>query len=445
MITNLTEGKPSRVLWRFSMPMLLSILFQQLYNMADSAVVGRFVNENALSAVGVSYPITMIFMAVAAGSSVGGSVVISRLFGGGEVAQMRTAIGTTLWSMGAVSVVLTVVGLVFCPQLLALVGTPSEIFADAAAYLRIYSLGLVFLFLYNSTNAVFTALGDSRTPLLFLIGSSVGNIVLDLIFVIRFDWGVPGVAWATLIAQGVSAALSCVVLRRRLHIFAGTPAPTFSFEALRRIGTMALPSILQQSFVSVGNLFVQTMVNSYGAACIAGYSAAIRLNTFAITCFSTLSNGLSSFTAQNIGAGLGRRVRAGMRAGCLLALAVAVPFMVLFLGLDETMIRLFIAEPTEQALAVGQRFLHIVAPFYVVALLKLQADGVLRGAGAVFAFTFSTMTDLVLRVALAFVFSMAMHSSDGIWLSWPFGWTVSMLVSLLFYRFGRWRRALDGD
>ena len=202
MITNLTEGKPSRVLWRFSMPMLLSILFQQLYNMADSAVVGRFVNENALSAVGVSYPITMIFMAVAAGSSVGGSVVISRLFGGGEVAQMRTAIGTTLWSMGAVSVVLTVVGLVFCPQLLALVGTPSEIFADAAAYLRIYSLGLVFLFLYNSTNAVFTALGDSRTPLLFLIGSSVGNIVLDLIFVIRFDWGVPGVAWATLIAQG---------------------------------------------------------------------------------------------------------------------------------------------------------------------------------------------------------------------------------------------------
>ena len=439
MITDLTQGSISKRLWLFSIPMLISVMFQQIYNIADSMIAGKFVGEDALAAVGASYPVTMLFMAVAMGCNIGCSVVISQYFGAKRLSEMKTAVSTTFLASGGLSVVLTVGGLLLSGPILRAIHTPSNIFAAAALYLNIYIGGLVFLFLYNICTGVFNSLGDSRTPLVFLIGSSLGNIGLDLLFVTVFDMGVAGVAWATFIAQGAACLLSLATLRRRLNrIETPEKSPLFSLKMLGRISRIAVPSILQQSFISVGNMFIQGLVNGYGSSVIAGYSAAVKLTTSAITSFTPLSNGLSSFSAQNLGAGKIDRVRRGFWSGCLLAVCVVAPFTLVYGLFTDAAVRLFLDTTSRYALEIGSDFLRLVAPFYLVISVKLMADGILRGAGAMKSFMVATFTDLVLRVVLAFLLS-ARLGTDGIWLSWPIGWTAAAVLSCAFYFAGRWK------
>ena len=439
MTKDLTVGSPAKVLCMFSIPMVISVIFQQLYNLADSMIAGRFAGEDALAAVGASYPITMIFMAVAVGCNIGCAVVISQLFGAREYREVKEAASTTILASLVLSVVLTILGLALTVPLMKLIQTPDNIFADGVLYLRIYIAGLVFLFLYNICNGIFTSLGDSKTPLYFLIGSSVGNIGLDYLFVAGFGWGVAGVAWATFIAQGVACILALVTLLFRIRkIPSEGKAPLFSWEMLRRVSLIAVPSILQQSFISVGNIFIQGLVNSFGSSVIAGYSAAIKLNTFSVTAFSSLSNSLSSFAAQNLGAGKEDRVRSGLRAGTLISLITAGIFFLLLTLFSSAMISLFMDEGSRQALDTGVTFLRIVAPFYLVISIKLAIDGVLRGAGAMKCFMISTFTDLILRVVLAFILAIP-FGVTGVWLSWPVGWLASTGISIFFYRRGYWR------
>lgn len=432
MIKDLTTGKPEKVLWQFSMPMFVSVIFQQLYNMADSAIAGKFAGENALAAVGASYPITMIFMAIAVGSNIGCSVVISKLFGGKKYRQMKTAITTTLLSAVVLSILLSVIGLFSSRLLMILVRTPANIFSAGDVYLKIYIGGFTFLFLYNIATGVFTSLGDSKTPLYYLIGSSLGNIALDYLFVAVFHWGVSGVAWATFIAQGVACILALLTLKKRVMAVETTKKPVvFSFSMLRRISLIAIPSILQQSFISVGNIFIQGMINGFGSAVIAGYSSAIKLNTFCITSLTTLGNALSSFTAQNMGAGKIHRVKKGFRTGIVMGLVVAVPFIFIFLLFGNTVMGIFLNDESRMAMETGRQFLLIVSPFYVVIATKLIADGVLRGSGLMKEFMISTFSDLILRVILAAVLSERL-GTVGIWISWPIGWTTAMILSLAF-------------
>ena len=431
MNKDLTTGNPEKVLWQFSMPMFISVIFQQLYNMADSVIAGKFAGEDALAAVGASYPITMIFMAIAVGSNIGCSVVISQLFGGKKYQKMKTAISTTLISALALSVFLSAVGLLLSRMLMKAVQTPANIFNAGSIYLKIYIAGFAFLFLYNIATGVFTSLGDSKTPLYYLIGSSVGNIILDYLFVAVFHWNVSGVAWATFIAQGIACILALLTLRKRVHAIQTTGEEIFSFAMLRRISRIAIPSILQQSFISIGNIFIQGMINGFGSAVIAGYSSAIKLNTFCITSLTTLGNALSSFTAQNIGAGKFIRIRKGFRAGVVLGLIVAVPFLLVFIVGGGTVMKLFLNDGSTLALQTGKQFLMIVSPFYVVIAVKLIADGVLRGSGLMKQFMVSTFSDLILRVILAAVLSRYLDTL-GIWLSWPIGWTTAMILSLCF-------------
>lgn len=439
MIKDLTVGKPQEVLWRFTIPMFISVIFQQMYNIADSVIAGKFAGEDALAAVGASYPITMIFMAIAVGSNIGCAVVISQLFGAKEYDRMKTAVYTTLFAASALSVVLTVAGLYGSRGLMRMIQTPENIFGDGDLYLRIYIGGFLFLFLYNVCTGIFTSLGDSRTPLYFLIGSSVGNVVLDYWFVAGLHWGVAGVAWATFIAQGVACVLALFTMAVRLRsVETRRKTVLFSWDMLRRIGMIAVPSILQQSFISIGNIFVQGLINSFGSSVIAGYSAAVKLNTFTITSFTTLGNGVSSFTAQNVGAGKQERVRQGRNAGVKLAFLIAVPFIVAFFGFGETMIRMFMGEESAVAMRTGVEFLKVVSPFYLVVAVKLVTDGVLRGTGSMLAFMVATFSDLILRVVLAFVLA-GIWGTMGVWLSWPIGWVVGTGLSVWFY--GRMRLA----
>lgn len=441
MNRDLTQGSPYKALWMFTIPMFVSVIFQQLYNIADSVVAGKFAGEDALAAVGASYPITMIFMAVAVGSNIGCAVVISQLFGAKKYGELKTAVYTTLISSSVISVILMALGFIFCRPMLLGLQTPENVFEDGALYLNIYIGGFLFLFLYNVSTGIFTSLGDSRTPLYFLIGSSLGNIVLDLVFVIVFHWGVAGVAWATFLAQGVACVLALAALKKRLSVIpADGEEKKFSWGMLKRISLVAVPSILQQSFISVGNLFIQSLVNSFGSSVIAGYSAAVKLNTFTITSLTTLGNGLSSFTAQNIGAGKPERVKKGFHAGLGMGILAASAFLILYWFFAELVISVFMEEPGGEAMKTGVEFLKIVSPFYPIIMGKLIADGVIRGAGCMKQFMIATFTDLILRVILSYILAAPMGAA-GIWLSWPIGWTIAAGISIGFYLQGRWKKS----
>lgn len=441
MNKDLTVGKPSTVLWQFCLPLFGSVIFQQLYNIADSFVAGKFINNDALAAVGNSYEITLIFIAFAFGCNIGCSVTVAQLFGAKRYGELKTAVYTTLISCGILCGILMLIGMVFCDGLLGLINTPKHLFADSKLYLDIYILGLPFMFFYNVATGIFSALGDSKTPFIFLACSSISNIAMDIWFVAGFGMGVDGVAWATFICQGVSCVLAVLfVLRRFNKIQTEGKVKKFSWRMLGRIAMVAIPSILQQSFISVGNIVIQSIINSFGAQVMAGYSAAIKLNNMVITSLSTLGNGISNYAAQNIGSGKFDRVKQGFKAGLRLVWIICVPVVLIYVIAGRWLVYIFLDSSTGDAMDVGIMFLRIVAPFYLIVSAKLVADGILRGACMMNQFMVTTFTDLVLRVVLAFVLSGTSLGTTGIWLSWPMGWCISTVLSLMFYKNGRWNR-----
>ena len=433
MVMDLTKEHPNKTLWRFLLPMMVSVMFQQFYNIADSVIVGRFAGEDALAAVGASYPITIIFMAFAVGMNLGTSVVVSRLFGAGDKKGVKRAVTTALSACFVLSMVLCVFGVLCCRWMMAAIHTPENIMADGSLYLRIYVFGFFFLMFYNVCTGVFTAWGDSKTPLYFLIGSSVGNILLDYIFVANLHWGVAGVAWATFIAQGCAAILAIITMFVRLHHVANEKQPFIDKRLLWQIVKIAVPSIIQQSVLSVGNLFVQDIVNRYGSAVIAGYSGAIKLNTFAINTFMCLGSCLSSYTAQNIGAKKRDRIPLGFRTGFKLSELTVIPFFILYFIFSRQMMGMFLDDGSVEAIQAGIAFLRIVSPFYFIIAVKLMTDGIIRGAGAMMYFIIATVPDLILRIGFALVLSPH-FGSTGIWMAWPFGWIVATVLTIIFYR-----------
>lgn len=443
MTRDLTVGKPESVLWKFCLPLFGSIIFQQLYNLADSFVAGKFVGENALAAVGNSYEITLIFIAFAFGCNIGCSVVVSQLFGARRMAELKTAVYTTLIASGVVCVLLMIFGTLFCTDLLHLIHTPEDILADSRLYMDIYILGLPFVFYYNVATGIFSALGDSKTPFYFLAVSSISNIAVDILFVTAFKMGVAGVAWATFLCQGVSCVLAVAVVFRRFRAIETREKPRlFSMILLKKIAIVAIPSILQQSFISVGNVIIQGVINSFGSSVIAGYSASVKLNNLVITSFTTLGNGISNYTAQNMGAEKPERVRQGFRAGLKLVWMLSIPLTLLYVFAGKQLLYIFLDNPTGKAMQVGLQFLRVLAPFYVVVSAKLVSDGILRGAGLMRQFMTATFLDLILRVVLAKVLS-GPFGPLGIWTAWPIGWTIAMVFSVAFYRGGPWKKGRE--
>lgn len=439
MNKDLTVGKPESVLCRFCLPLFGSIIFQQLYNIADSFVAGKFIGDNALAAVGNSYEITLIFIAFAFGCNIGCSVLAAQLFGAKRYKDLKTAVYTSLISSTVICAVLMAVGMIFCNGLLHLIKTPDAVFADSKLYLDIYILGLPFVFLYNVATGIFSALGDSKTPFLFLACSSLSNIGVDILFVTAFDMGVAGVAWATFLCQGISCVLALVVVFHRFRkIRTEGRVQVFSWQLFGSFAVVAVPSILQQSFISVGNIVIQSVINGFGPAVMAGYSASVKLNNMVITSLTTLGNGISNFTAQNLGAAKYDRIKAGFRAGLKLVWALCIPLVLVYEFAGKWLVYIFLESPTGAAMDTGVLFLRIVSPFYFVVAAKLVSDGILRGAGMMKKFMIATFTDLVLRVALAEILSRTALGTTGIWLSWPIGWTIAAILSILFYVTVKW-------
>ncbi len=439
MTKDLTIGKPQTILWKFCLPLFGSILFQQLYNIADSWVAGKFIGERALAAVGNSYEITLIFIAFAFGCNIGCSVTVSQYFGAKKYEKMKTAIYTAMVSTAVLCAVLMLVGAAFSEVLLHWINTPADVLADSQLYLDIYIAGLPFVFFYNVATGIFSALGDSKTPFFFLAASSTTNIAVDILFVEAFHMGIAGVAWATFLCQGISCVLATAAVLYRLREFKTVErANLFSLQIFRKFAAIAVPSILQQSFISVGNIIIQSAINSFGTSVMAGYSAAVKLNNLVITSLTTLGNGISNYTAQNLGAKKFSRIKSGFFAGVKLVWMLCLPICLLYFCCGTQLLRFFIDKPTPEAIYTGVVFLRILSPFYFAVSSKLVADGVLRGAGMMKKFMIATFTDLILRVVLALLLSRTALGSTGIWCAWPIGWSIATVFSIFFYRSGKW-------
>lgn len=438
----LLHQDPKRALLIFALPMIIGNIFQQLYTIADSAIVGRFVGEQALAAVGASYAMTNIFIFFAIGGGIGASVIVSHLFGARDYRAMKTASSTAILTFLVVSLILGTLGWVICEQLLLLLNTPTDVLAMATEYLKIYFIGLPFLFMYNIFSAMFNALGRSKIPLGFLIFSSVFNIILDYIFVAHFGWGVPGVAWATCIAQGISALLCFVVFLKVQRQYLTEHTPYFSMDALTSMTRIAVPSILQQSTISIGLMLVQSVVNGFGSEVLAGFSAGSRVEALFIVPMSGIGTAVSSFTAQNLGARKIERIHAGCKAAIQMVLVVSVITAVITTVFHTQIIQFFLgADGAETALATGKHYVFFEGFFYCFIGFKMVFDGILRGAGDMIVFTIANLANLFFRVSmsilLAPIFGVAI-----VWYMIPIGWIINWVISGLRYKQGVWKDKL---
>ena len=436
----LIRQNPLRAILILAFPMIVGNLFQQFYTMADSVIVGRFVSEDALAAVGASYALTNVFISIATGGGIGASVITGRAFGRRDYDRMKRSISTALLSFLALSLLLGTFGLLFSPTIMEWLKTPDNIMEEASTYLGIYFMGLPFLFMYNVLASMFNALGRSRIPLYLLIFSSVLNIGLDVFLVRQLHMGVAGVAWATLIAQGVSALTSFTIFCRELK---GYPSeiklPCFDGAELMNMTRIALPSILQQSTVSIGLMLVQSAVNSFGSEMLAGYSAATRVESLCIVPMAAMGNAMSAYAAQNVGAGRFDRVKQGYHTCYGIVFAFAVVICLITVPFARPIISLFLNEEgTALALQTGMARVHFMGWFYMMIGLKMITDGLLRGCGDMVMFTVANLANLGFRVA----FTMILTPIFGISMTWvavPLGWIINYLISYAEYRTGKWR------
>ena len=435
----LIHQKPIKALFIFALPMIIGNLFQQFYNMADSVIVGRFVGESALAAVGASFSLTNVFISIAIGGGVGASVITSRYFGSRDYGRMKQSVYTSLLIFLLLSLILGGFGLSLSRQILQLLNTPAAILDMATEYLNIYFLGLPFLFIYNVLSSMFNALGRSRIPLYLLIFSSVFNVVLDIYMVNSLNMGVAGAAWATLIAQGISAVLSFILFLKELSTYPSKETDIFNFSELKGIAGIALPSILQQSTVSIGMMLVQSVVNSFGVEVLAGYSAASRVESICIVPMAAMGNAMSTFTAQNLGAGSSKRVQQGyMSAIRLVALFALIICFILEIFYPAIMALFLGAEGTVLALQTGTGYLRFLGWFFAGIGLKMITDGLLRGAGDMKMFTVANLANLGLRVLIAVLLAPRLGVAM-VWYAVPIGWLANFAISYLEYRTGKWK------
>lgn len=438
----LIEGAPGRSLFLFALPMILGNLFQQFYNMADSVIVGRYVGAEALAAVGASYSFTNVFIMIAIGGGIGASVLSSQYLGAKQYKEMKTSMYTFLITFAVLSAMLAIFGFFANPWVLLTLKTPTEIYQDAVLYLQLYFLGLPFMFMYNVLAANFNALGKSQIPLALLIFSSLLNIFLDLVMVLNFGMGVAGVAIATVIAQGIAAAVSFSILMFLLRSYPTEDKPRLFQRSMLFRGTLiAIPSIVQQSIVSIGMLLTQSSVNQFGPYALAGYTAGMRLESIAIVPMIGTGNAVSTFTAQNLGAGQPDRVRQGYRISYGIIAGFAVALFLICEFLYHPILSAFITdmETASVAYETGASYLRFIGCFFCLIGFKAVTDGVLRGSGDVWVYMAANLVNLTIRVAVAKIFS-PIYGIQFIWYAVPIGWGVNYLISYCWYRTGHWQK-----
>ncbi len=438
---DMTTGSPLKMIILFGIPILIGSLFQQLYNMVDSIVVGNYVGANALAAVGASSNVSLFLVAASSGLTTGASVVVAQLVGAQQTERIKRSISTTLIFLLVLSVVLSVAGALLSDVFCRWLNVPDNIFEDSVTYLRIYMLGVVFMVLYNFFAAILRSLGDSTTPLIFLIISSLLNIAGDLWFVLGLGWGVAGVAWATVLAQAVSVLLCSIYVNRCIAYFHfGRGEFCFDRPLFREILRIGVPSALQGSVMSLGFLLVQSLVNSFGSAHIAAYTVAGKMEQMAHLPVDSFAMGYSVFAGQNMGAGNIERTKDGMKKTFFFTAGICIVLAVILCSVGDKLVELFVDDSETEVIEYGFAFLRAFAPFTVIFAAMNALNGTLRGAGDSFFSMISMMCDLGGRVIAAYIYcSFESIGFLGIAYSIPTGWVLATIVAFLRYRSGKWQ------
>lgn len=430
----LTEENPLKAILFFSLPMMAGNLFQQFYTMADSIIVGRFIGENALASVGASYALTAVFISIAIGGGAGASVITSKAFGAKDYEKVKESISTSLIAFLVISFILAVFGYVFSDRIMLVLNTPQDILSDAVLYLRIYFLGLPFLFLYNILSSIFNSLGKSRIPLFLLIFSSLLNIALDIVAVAYLNMGVAGAAWATLLSQALSALLSFFVLLRITSSYGSGGYPLFTISVFSAMSKIALPSLLQQMTINLGMMLVQSVVNLFGSEVLAGYSASIRIDNIVTVPLSAVGNAMSPYTAQNIGARKKERVSTGYRVSFVIIIVLWCISCLILQLFPKEIIGLFLGEKgTDAAYSTGVGYLTFLGWFYFILGFAFITGGVLRGAGKMGMFLLASLLNLSFRVIGSMIFAPK-YGVAIVWYVVPVGWILYFTTCFLSYR-----------
>jgi len=438
---DLTVGREGKLIFLFAMPMLLGQLFQQFYSIVDSAIVGKFLGKEALAAVGASFPIIFTMIALMIGIASGGMVVISQYFGAKDMAKVKRATETIYIFMFAASILLTVVGLLLVDPIFRITKLPAELLPMAKTYINIYISGIVLFFGYNGTAAILRGMGDSKTPLYFLIISTIMNIILVFLFVLVFKWGVAGAAYATLVAQG-GACISSMIYLHRTHEIINFNFRQWSFDwaIFRSCFRIGLPTGLQQTFVALGMMALFSIVNTFGTNVLAAFSAAGRIDSIAIVPAMVFAQALSSFVGQNMGAGRIDRVRKGLIVTMLMSWAASILTSAVLIIFRSHIMSIFTNANETEVIRIGGEYLTIVTSFYLVFATMFTFSGLMRGAGDTLIPMFITLFALwLIRIPLAYFLSARM-GEKGIWWAVPIGWVAGMILSYLYYRTGRWKR-----
>lgn len=435
---DLTKGNETTQIIIFALPMLVGNVFQQFYNMVDSWVVGQFVGTTALAAVGASFPILFLMVALVMGFGMGSNVLIAQYYGAKDMKRVRAVIDTTYLVLFWMGIGLTVIGLLFAKPILVLLRVPADVMPQALTYLRIIFSGLLFTFGYNGVGAILRGLGDSMTPLYMLIAATLLNVILDLVSVLVLHMGVAGVAWATIIAQAASFIGSLIYLNRT-HEFLKTDFMHLHFdkELFFLSLKIGLPSGIQQALVAMGMMFMTAVVNGFGSIVMAGFSAASRIDSFVGMPSMNISMALSTFVGQNLGAGKPERVKKGYRSALLIAMSITLVLMVVLLIFGKPLVSIFTSD--QEVIAVGARYLRVIAPFYIAFTMMFITNGVIRGAGETIVPMISTLFAMwLVRVPSAVLFS-SIWGEMGIWWAMPTGWLFGMIIAYSYYKTGRWK------
>ena len=437
---DLTQGTPWKKILYFTIPLLIGNVFQQLYNVVDTIIVGHYVGESALAAVGLAFPILFFLISMFMGLGVGATVLIAQFFGAKDFEHLKRVTTTTYIFLFWGAIAMTIIGLLTCSGVLKLMNTPTDVFDQAKAYLNISYLGTIGVFGYNSICAILRGIGDSKSPLYFLIVATIVNIILDLLFVAVFRWGVAGAAWATIIAQFVSFIISALYLNRHYPLIRiNFKELIFDKKLFKEIVRIGIPAAIQQMLVSLGLIAVQRLVNSYGTNTMAGFTAASRIDSFAMMPIMNIGSAISTFTGQNIGAGKIDRIKKGTVSGNIMTIIYCALALVIILLFGRILLRIFNDNP--EVVNAGLSYLHIVSPFYCTVGIMFVFTSVMRGAGdAIRPLIVSLGAMWFFRVPIAYLLSGLFHTPDGIWWAFPIGWTIGLLMSLIFYYRGKWKQ-----
>ena len=431
---DMTKGNITRHLVNFALPLLLGNLFQQLYNMVDTWVVGNYVSNEAFSAVGTVGPVINTLIGFFLGLSSGAGVVISQYYGAGREEKVRQAVHTALMLTLALGVVFTAAGIAMTPLMLQLMKTPAEVAPEQTTYLRIYFAGVIGLLLYNMGSGILRAVGDSRRPFYFLVVSAVLNTVLDLLFVIKFHMGVEGVAYATIIAQAVSAVLTLWVLMRaeggiRLEL----RALRFTWSVLRQIVAVGIPAALQMAITAFSNVFVQSYINYFGPDCRSGWTAYNKVDQLMILPVQSISMANTTFVGQNLGVGDTPRAKKGVRTSLWLSVAVTAVLLIPVLLFAPDLTAFFNSKA--EVVSYGALLLRLLSPFYFFFCINQIYAGALRGAGNsqvpmwIMLGSFVVFRQIYLYIMANFISNEIIPIA----LSYPAGWFVCSVATLLYY------------